>query len=159
MTRVPGRTISAAALRDWLDRQPRGTQAKLARKLEVSDQVIAQWLERNSIPHYMLEAVAAATGLDAQAIRESGKKAEQPVTAYRVRRRIGNLSREEQELVHHYRLASPSWQAGLRKLARLHPDHEKRDVRESMIAVLEMITAEPVADSRLGKEWKRPDRR
>ena len=159
MARIPGRIIPASALREWLDRQPRGAQAKLARKLEVSDQVIAQWLDRNSIPHYMVEPLAMATGLDEHSMREASKKAEQPAPAYRVRRRIGNLSPEEKELIHHYRLASPSWQAGLRKLARLHPDNEKIDARESMVAVLEMITAEPVADARLSKEWKRPDRR
>lgn len=160
MGRIPGRIIPAAALRAWLERQPRGAQAKLCARLGVSDQVLSQWLSRDSIPHYMLARLAKAIGISEPDIRAAGEQGlGEPVSAYRVRRRIGNLSPEERELVHHYRLASPSWQAGLRKLARLHPDHEKPDARESMIALLEMITAEPVADARLGKAWTAPDKR
>jgi hypothetical protein len=159
MARIPGRIIPAAALRAWLERQPRGAQAKLCVKLGVSDQVLSQWLSRDSIPHYMLGRLAKAIGLGEADIRAAGEQLGEPVTAYRVRRRIGNLSPEERELIHHYRLASPSWQAGLRKLARLHPYHEQHDVRQSMLAVLEMISAEPVADARLGKAWTAPDKR
>ena len=163
----PGQ-ISAVHLRKYLADKPRGEKTRVRAKLEqrgagrVTSSVFSMWLRRDSIPHRYLIPLADIIGVDPRVMQyahpEGGAAAalRQRSAKYRA---AGELTRDENELIYHYRRASPAWQAGLRKLARLHPDHQKPDARESMLAVLDMITAEPVPDSRLGKEWKRPDRR
>jgi hypothetical protein len=161
--------ISAAALRKYLEDKPHGEIKRLHALLQqrvpkcADVAAVHMWLQRDSIPYKYLIPLADIIGVDPRVIQESPSPGSAAHTLRQPRsaryKPAGELTKEENELIYHYRRASPVWRAGLRKLARLHPDHEKPDARESMLALLDMITAEPVPDSRLSKEWKRPDRR
>ena len=57
------RTVSAAPLNDLLKNGPRGAKARFAQKLNVSAQVLSNWLARGAIPAGYIPAVARAMSL------------------------------------------------------------------------------------------------
>lgn len=63
-------SISSKPLQRWLADKGRGAKAELARKLNISPQLLTQWLARGTIPVASVERVAAHIGLDETSYRK-----------------------------------------------------------------------------------------
>lgn len=143
--------IPAALLFQRID-AVKGGSAEFARALEISPQRLSNWRTRG-IPASALPRVAAQLGITVEAyLAASGRpvsRAEQPRAAY--------LTNDEQQLLEHYRRATPNWQLTLRLLAKL-PSEEHTTVSSSVNVLLAKIAADAVPDERLGAGWTRPDK-